>query len=52
LIEANGVRVTSSVSRATSFVLAGTEPGSKFDRAKALGVPIIDESELLHRIRQ
>jgi DNA ligase (NAD+) len=52
LIEANGGRVTSSVSKATTFVLAGTEPGSKLDRATALGVPIIDESELLHRVEQ
>ena len=52
LIEANGGRVTSSVSKATTFVLAGTDPGSKFDRATSLGVPIIDESELLHRIGQ
>jgi DNA ligase (NAD+) len=52
VIEANGGRVTSSVSKATTFVLAGTDPGSKFDRANALGVPIIDESELLKRIGQ
>jgi DNA ligase (NAD+) len=50
LIEANGGRVTSSVSKATSFVLAGTDPGSKFEKARSLGLPIIDESELLHRI--
>jgi DNA ligase (NAD+) len=52
LIESNGGRVTSSVSKATTFVLAGTEPGSKLDRANALGVPIIDESELFTRIGQ
>ncbi|MEO7218376.1 MAG: NAD-dependent DNA ligase LigA [Gemmatimonadaceae bacterium] len=52
LIESNGGRVTSSVSKATTFVLAGTDPGSKFERATSLGVPIIDESELLHRIGQ
>jgi DNA ligase (NAD+) len=44
--------VTSSVSKATTFVLAGTDPGSKLDKANALGVPIIDESELFNRIGQ
>ena len=52
LIEENGGRVTSSVSKATTFVLAGTDPGSKLDKAKALGVPIIDEAELINRIGQ
>src|SRR6516225_745352 len=44
-IEALGGHVTGSVSKKTNCVLAGTEPGSKFDKAKELGVKIIDEAE-------
>jgi DNA ligase (NAD+) len=44
LIERQGGRVTSSVSKKTHFVVVGTDPGSKFDDAKRLGIPTIDEA--------
>jgi DNA ligase (NAD+) len=50
-VEAAGGRVTSSVSKATSFLVAGLEAGSKLEKAKALGVEVIDEAELLARIK-
>ncbi|MFL5510461.1 MAG: NAD-dependent DNA ligase LigA [Gemmatimonadaceae bacterium] len=50
LIEAAGGRVTGSVSKATDFLLAGEEAGSKLDKAKSLGVEIIDEANLLRRM--
>jgi len=50
LIEKYGGKVSSSVSRKTSYVLAGEEPGSKLQKAKELGVPIIDEATFLQMI--
>lgn len=46
-IKDNGGKVSSSVSKKTSFVLAGAEPGSKVDKAQSLGVKIISESEFI-----
>jgi DNA ligase (NAD+) len=45
-IEAHGGKVTDSVSKKTSYLLLGESPGSKFDKAKVLGVKIIGEDEL------
>lgn len=45
-LEAMGAKVTSSVSKKTSFVVAGESAGSKLDKALALGVPVLDEDAL------
>lgn len=50
MIKDRGGKVSSSVSKKTDYVVAGSDPGSKFDTAKELSVDIIDEHEFLQLV--
>ncbi|NDH64582.1 MAG: NAD-dependent DNA ligase LigA, partial [Alphaproteobacteria bacterium] len=45
-----GGKVTDSISKSTSLLVVGADAGSKLEKAKSLGVEIIDEAELLRRL--
>ena len=47
-LKARGAKVSGSVSKKTSYVVAGEAAGSKYDKAITLGVPVLDETQLLH----
>jgi DNA ligase (NAD+) len=52
LVEAAGGKVAGSVSKKTDYVVAGEEAGSKLEKSLALGVPVIDEAELMRLLEK
>ncbi|HPA85129.1 MAG TPA: NAD-dependent DNA ligase LigA, partial [Deltaproteobacteria bacterium] len=51
-VEGKGGQVVSAVSSQLDYLVVGTEPGSKLDKASSLGVTIVDEDEFLRMIRE
>lgn len=47
LLEAAGAKVAGSVSKKTSYVVAGTDAGSKLEKATELGISVLDEDALM-----
>jgi len=51
-LTALGARVSGSVSKKTSYLIAGADPGSKLTRAQQLGIPVLDERGLEELLRR
>jgi DNA ligase (NAD+) len=49
-LQALGAKVTDSVSKKTDYVIVGEDPGSKADKARTLGVAMLDEKQFLNLI--
>jgi len=50
MIEDNGGRVTGSVSKKTSYILAGSDAGSKLEKARELGVKVLNEEQFMKMV--